>query len=303
MRQHPKRLLTCLLTIPCILFFISCAGTRSIIHTVNESNSLESPLFSGHRGLQPFGPENSFASFEACAPHGLWAIESDFRMTSDGVVICMHDATLDRTTNGSGPVKEHTWQEIKALEIQEVNGNTVDKCYDYSALSKRQKSVPTMDDYFRICRKGGLVAFVELKEDDGVIEQMNRCITRHGMQGRCVISSSNRDLLAAYRATGGKELIHLIFAKTDDIDWLVSLGNAALAFNYPDLSKEVHLQHGDICIDSLKELVDHCHSLGLKICFRAVDTPEAAQQSAALGIDYFPTNNLWPGRGQTTNRR
>ncbi len=118
--------------------------------------------------------------------------------------------------------------------------------------------------------------------------------------GRCVISSSNRDLLAAYRAKGGKELIHLIFAKTDDIDWLVSLGNAALAFNYPDLSQEVHLQHGNIHIDSLKELVDHCHAMGLKICFRAVDTPEAERQSAALGIDYFPTNNLWPGRGQKT---
>lgn len=298
MKQHPHRLLSCLLTIPCVLIFLSCATTRNGVHTVYETNSLESPLFSGHRGLQPFGPENSFASFEACAPHGLWAIETDFRLTSDGVVVCMHDATLDRTTNGSGPVRENTWSEIKALEVQEVNGKTVEKCYDYATLSRHKKSIPTMDDYFRICRKGGLVAFVELKEDDGVIEQMNRCIERHKMQGRCVISSGNRDLLAAYRATGGKELIHLIFAKVDDIDWLVSLGNAALAFNYPDLTTEIHLKHGDIRIDSLKELVDHCHALGLKVCFRAVDTPEAEKQSADLGIDYFPTNNLWPGRSK-----
>ncbi|MBQ9548699.1 MAG: hypothetical protein IJV01_06045 [Bacteroidales bacterium] len=288
-----KRLfLLWLLALACL----SCGPQRAVVHTVFERNSLEAPLYSGHRGLQPFGPENTFASFEACAPHGLWAVETDFRRTADGVVVCMHDASLDRTTNGSGLVREHSWKEIKALEVKEVNGRTVQKCYDYATLSRRQKGVPTMDDYFRICSRGGLVAFVELKEDDGVIAQMNRCIERYKMQGRCVISSSKRELLAAYRAQGGRELIHLIFAKIEDLDWLVSLGNAALAFNYPDLSAEVHLQHGEVRIDSLKELVDHCHALGLKICFRAVDTPEAAAQSAALGLDYFPTNNLWPGR-------
>lgn len=277
------------------LSLLAC-GPAHPVHTVLERNSLEAPLFSGHRGLQPFGPENSFASFEACAPHGLWAIETDFRRTADGAVVCMHDATLDRTTNGSGAVRDHTLAQIRALEIQEVNGKTVDKCYDYEALTPHQKSVPTMDDYFRICADGGLVAFVELKEDDGVIAQMNRCIERYRMQGRCVISSSKRELLAAYRAQGGQELIHLIFARMEDLDWLVTVPPAALAFNYPDLSEEIHLEHDGQSIDSLKELVDYCHNLGLKICFRAVDTPEAVVQSAALGLDYFPTNNLWPGR-------
>ena len=46
-------------------------------------------------------------------------------------------------------------------------------------------------------------------------------------------------------------------------------------------------------INTLKELVDYCHSLGLKICFRAVDTPESAKKSLELGIDYLPTNTLW----------
>ena len=41
------------------------------------------------------------------------------------------------------------------------------------------------------------------------------------------------------------------------------------------------------------QLVDYCHSLGLKICFRAVDTQEDLERSLALGIDYLPTNNLW----------
>lgn len=251
------------------------------------------PRFNAHRGLQPFGPENSIASFEAAAKHRVWAIETDFRLTRDSQVVCIHDATLDRTTDGTGKVRDHTLAEVRGFRVRPVNTKTVRRQYDYEALSDRQKMIPTMDEYFGICRKGGCVAFVELKEDGGVIALMNEAIRRHKMTGRCVISSSNRALLRAYRESGGKELIHLIFGKIEDLDLLLELGNAAVAFNYPDLGTEIHLEHHGQKIDSLKELVDYCHSLGLKICFRAVDTQEDLEKSLALGIDYLPTNNLW----------
>ena len=251
------------------------------------------PKFNAHRGLQPFGPENSIASFEAAAEHGVWAIETDFRMTADSEVVCIHDAKLDRTTDGKGLVRDKTLAEVRGFRVMPVNTKTVRRSYDYAALTDRQRMIPTMDEYFEICRKGDCVAFVELKEDGGVIDRMNEAIRRHRMTGWCVISSSNRSLLKAYRDSGGKELIHLIFGKIEDLDLLLELGNAAIAFNYPDLSTEIHLEHHGQKIDSLKELVDYCHSLGLKICFRAVDTQEDLERSLALGIDYLPTNNLW----------
>ena len=262
-------------------------------HIVKGSEAPEVPKFNAHRGLQPFGPENSIASLEAAAERRVWAIETDFRMTADSEVVCIHDGTLDRTTDGKGRVKDHTLQEIRSFRVKEVNTKPVRKRYDYAALTDRQRMIPTMDEYFDICRKGDCVAFVELKEDDGVIVRMNEAIERHGMTGRCVISSGKKPLLKAYRDSGGKELIHLIFGKTEDLDFLLELGNAAVAFNYPDLGTEIHLEHHGQKIDSLKELVDYCHSLGLKICFRAVDTQEDLERSLALGIDYLPTNNLW----------
>lgn len=221
-----------------ILVVVQC-GTPAVIHSIDERNTSDNPLFSAHRGLQPFGPENSFASFKAAMKENMWAIETDFRMTADSVVVCMHDATLDRTTNGTGKVRDMKLRQLRKLQI---------------------------------------------KEDDGVIVRMNAAIEKYGFKGRCIVSSTKLELLKAYRASGGTERIHLIFAKKKDIPVLLELGNAALAFNYKDL---------DSNMDKLKELVDYCHSLGLKICFRAVDTPEAARKSLSLGIDYMPTNNLW----------
>ena len=259
-------------------------------HTVFEKNSEYNPMFISHRGLQSMGPENSFPAFKAAAERGAWAIETDFRMTADGHVVCIHDKTLDRTTDGNGPVADKTLAEIKSLKVLPVNTKTVNKLYDYSKFTEEELKVPTMDEYFEICNSNGCVAFVELKEDKGVIEAMIKAIEKYGMQDRCVISSGNLALLEAYRAAGGKELIHLIFAKPEQIRRVQELGNASVSFKYSDLSAEVDLEIAGVKIDSFRQLVDHMHSLGIRICFRAADTEEDALKMIEYGTDYMPSN-------------
>jgi glycerophosphoryl diester phosphodiesterase len=171
-------------------------------HTVFEKNTEYNPLFISHRGLQSMGPENSLPAFKAAAERGAWAIETDFRMTADGHVVCIHDKTLDRTTDGKGPVADRTLAEIRTLKVLPVNTKTVHKLYDYSKFNVEELKVPTMEEYFDICNRNGCVAFVELKEDNGVIEAMINAIEKYGMQDRCVISSGNLALLEAYRAAG-----------------------------------------------------------------------------------------------------
>ena len=259
-------------------------------HTVFEKNTEYNPLFISHRGLQSMGPENSFPAFKAAAERGAWAIETDFRMTADGHVVCIHDKTLDRTTDGKGPVAEMTLEQIRSLKVLPVNTKTVHKLYDYSGFSECDLKVPTMDEYFDICKRNGCVAFVELKEDKGVIDSMIKTIEKFGMQDRCVISSSNLGLLEKYRAAGGREVIHLIFAKPEQIKRVRELGNASVSFKYSDLSAEVNLDIDGVQIRSFKQLVDHMHSLGIRICFRAADTKEDALKMIEFGTDYMPSN-------------
>lgn len=259
-------------------------------HTTFEKNSEYTPLFISHRGLQSMGPENSFPAFKAAAKRGAWAIETDFRMTSDGHVVCIHDKTLDRTTDGNGAVADKTLAEIRTLKVLPVNTKTVEKKYDYSQFNEDDLKVPTMDEYFDICNRSGCVAFVELKEDKGVIDAMIKTIEKHGMQGRCVISSGNLGLLEKYRAAGGNEVIHLIFAKPDQIGRVQELGNGSVSFKYSDLNAVVDLDIDGTKITSFRQLVDHIHSLGIRICFRAADTKADALKMIEYGTDYMPSN-------------
>ncbi|WP_158542992.1 glycerophosphodiester phosphodiesterase [Phytoactinopolyspora halophila] len=68
------------------------------------------------RGLRRAAPENTIASFELAVEHGANEIELDLRLSRDGTIVVMHDATVDRTTNGTGGVHELTYDELRALD-------------------------------------------------------------------------------------------------------------------------------------------------------------------------------------------
>lgn len=76
----------------------------------------ELPKLVGHRGASALAPENTMASFKRALADGADIVELDVRVTADGVVIVMHDDTVDRTTDGSGGVSELTLEEIQGLD-------------------------------------------------------------------------------------------------------------------------------------------------------------------------------------------
>lgn len=70
-----------------------------------------------HRGASGYAPENTRAAFDLAIAMGASAIETDLRMTIDGAVVLFHDATVDRVTNGHGPVDDHTLAELRSLTV------------------------------------------------------------------------------------------------------------------------------------------------------------------------------------------
>lgn len=81
------------------------------------------PLVSAHRGGPYSGyPENAIETFERVLGYTPAIIECDIAMTKDSVLVMMHDNTLDRTTNGSGPVIEKSWEEIQSLRLKDLDG-------------------------------------------------------------------------------------------------------------------------------------------------------------------------------------
>jgi len=70
----------------------------------------------GHRGARLVAPDNTLAAFHAALAEGADGVELDVRQTADGVLVCFHDSSLGRTTNGRGPLRERTLAELLALD-------------------------------------------------------------------------------------------------------------------------------------------------------------------------------------------
>lgn len=81
-------------------------------------------IISGHRGTIERGlPENSVAAMKEVLKHTPAIFEIDPRLSKDGVPVMVHDATLDRTTTGTGKVSDYTWKELKKLRLKDHDGN------------------------------------------------------------------------------------------------------------------------------------------------------------------------------------
>src|ERR1700709_498092 len=73
------------------------------------------PLVVAHRGLLRHAPENTLANFRACLELRL-GFEFDVQATKDGQLVCIHDSTVDRTTNGTGKVADLTLSAIRGFD-------------------------------------------------------------------------------------------------------------------------------------------------------------------------------------------
>ena len=81
-----------------------------------ELSDIRRPLLIGHRGYPARYPENTLAAFTGAMDAGCDMIELDVTLTRDRRVVVIHDDTLDRTTNGSGSVRDRTVEEIRRLD-------------------------------------------------------------------------------------------------------------------------------------------------------------------------------------------
>lgn len=93
------------------------------------------PYVMAHRGASGYAPENTLAAFRLALEQGADLLETDLRFTKDEVLVCIHDATVDRTTDGHGAVSDLTLAEIKKLRIRS----------EFDDLYPNER-VPTLDE-------------------------------------------------------------------------------------------------------------------------------------------------------------
>lgn len=119
--------------------------------------SAADPVVVGHRGLMAHAPEETQATFAACVNLRV-SIELDVRRTRDGQLVCLHDATVDRTTTGTGMVAELSLRELRQLDA----GKKFDPLFD-------GERVPTLEEVFALLRDRratSILIAVDLKVPD-----------------------------------------------------------------------------------------------------------------------------------------
>jgi len=148
---------------------------------------LPRPVVIAHRGASAHAPENTLSAFQLALDQDADAIEFDVQLSSDKSVIVIHDSTLERTTNGSGLIKDHSLDVLKTLNI--VHG---------CGPAFPDEKIPTLDEVFD---KFGSSTFynIELKYSlapfDDLPAMVAPIIKNSGLLDHVLISSYNPIIL------------------------------------------------------------------------------------------------------------
>lgn len=157
-----------------------------------------------HRGASAYAPENTEASFDLGIALGADALETDIRATRDGVLVLLHDARVDRTTNGQGLVADLTWDDVQRLDAgswksAEYTGQRIPR-FEW-LLDRFAASVPL---------------YLEIKAP-GVEETVVDAVQRRGLLDQVIFTSFNLDSLKAATALAPVRAGWLVREWTDEV--------------------------------------------------------------------------------------
>ncbi|MGW1029714.1 glycerophosphodiester phosphodiesterase [Streptomyces sp. NPDC002577] len=163
----------------------------------------------GHRGVMGIEPENTLRSFVAAEHAGLDLIELDLHLSKDGALVVMHDADVDRTTDGKGPIAEKTLAELRALDAGGGERIPVfEEVLDAvrSPLQAEIKDIAAARALAEVMHRRDLVSRVEvLSFHDEAIAEISRLVP--GVRTALVASRYGTDVVDRARAVGAATLV------------------------------------------------------------------------------------------------
>ncbi|GMA38289.1 glycerophosphodiester phosphodiesterase family protein [Mobilicoccus caccae] len=238
------------------------------------------PIALAHRGGGGLAPENTLAAFALTTDLGFRYLESDLRLTSDGQLVCFHDATLDRVTEGRGPIAARSLAELRRLRVE------------------GRETIPSLDE--------ALEAFpdtcfsVDLK-DERAIEPLVRTLRRPGVADRlCIAGAWDRWLLEVRREVPGvattlgwRSLTMLIACARAGVRPPRHIATAPFA--------HVPVRLGRLRIH-VERVIEMAHDLGVRVVTWTVDDADTMHHLLDVGADAVITDRPDVLRGVFVHR-
>lgn len=176
-----------------------------------------------HRGYNDVAPENTLPAFILSKKCGFNYVETDISFTSDGIPVLLHDATINRTSNGTGAVSSYTYEQLLEFDFGSW------KSSEYTGTK-----IPTLEEFLILCRNLGLHAYLEIKPiaDNNVETYITNCVKlciKCGMLRNVTWISFNKNYLAVVSTLDNKARVGLLsngsYSEETIINNIVSLKN------------------------------------------------------------------------------
>lgn len=214
-------------------------------------------MIMGHRGAKALEPENTLLSIRRAMEIGVDAVEIDVYLTKDKEVVIIHDSTVDRTTNGKGPIGSYTLEEIKKLD------------------AGKGEKIPTLEEVIEFV-KDKVRLIIELKEE-GTEDKVVELIKRYNMFDSAYIIS----------------FWHMLVKKIKEMDSRIKTG--VLLVGCPVDACMARSASADALVMNYafvnKELVDKAHQEGLKVFIWNIDDRDMLRPYVDMGVDGIGSND------------
>ena len=206
----------------------------------------------GHRGAAGHAPENTLSAIQKGIALGVDFVEIDVRRTADGVLVALHDETVNRTTNGKGRVDRLSLQDVKKFNA----GNG--------------EHIPTLEEVLKMAAgRAGLMLELKIK---GVAQQTVEAVREAGFKDPVIYASFLHDELTHVRAADPEASLMVLFGRLPHTP-------VAQAIEYRP--SHVGLRHDT----ATRRLVDAFHRADLLVFVYTADSPADIQQVLSVGVD------------------
>jgi glycerophosphoryl diester phosphodiesterase len=253
------------------------------------------PRIAAHRGGAALWPENSLAAFAGALALGVDLLEFDVHQSADGEVVVIHDATLERTTNGRGAVRAQPAATLRHLRLRDRAGALTDE------------RVPRLDDVLALASRSGAELLLEIKGPafsvrygrdvagqleivpgpvyEALEERVLARLDAAGMRARTTIMAFNPAVIEKLRSLAPTQRTTLLVSRdqlsragarpADTIAWAERLG-----------ATDLGLEHS--LIDAHVVMAAHAH--GLRLGAWTPNDESALRRLATLGVDVITTD-------------
>jgi len=237
---------------------IVCLGMSVMAMTI----SARSPLIIGHRGASGYEPENTLRSFERAIAMGAQMIELDVHLAKSGEIVVIHDATIDRTTDGKGNVRDLSWKQLQKYHV---------------GTSER---LPLLSEVFEAVNQRATI-IIELKDPAAALPVAD-LITGYVKHKKCsyenfIVASFDHYAVLRFHEYCPQVKTGVIFD-----------GNP---IGYADIARRAHANYAMMAYEWItKEFIADAHASGIQVFAYTVNTQAIAKKLRKLKIDGMVSN-------------